>query len=268
MMSRMTKNRKRIAIDLQDSPRPGRSGYHLSRCGGLFCFMAVGGGHCGSCAWRFLPLFILVIPFCFYRQAKPADVSSAPHQGYNNMQKRIKGIRGYLLPSQVKDDDKDEETHKQRGPLQGALDNPADWRFKNWLNVSISASWMRPLRILRFAACFPLFHAGYSFLPSSASRLYTHTTSSSITRQRPPAQGALSRLCSRTPKIIMSRMTKNRIRRAIDLQVPRPLTSNLALWLIGGIWHFCFCLCADFVSPHYRRGSQTVIALTPRLFQA
>jgi len=78
------------------------------------------------------------------------------------MKKQIKGIRGYLLQSQAKDGDEDEETHKQRRPLQGALDDPADWRFKNWLDVSIIASWMRPLWILRFA--FPLFHAGKSFL--------------------------------------------------------------------------------------------------------
>jgi len=62
------------------------------------------------------------------------------------------------MQSQAKDGDQDEETHKQRDPLQGALDGAADWRFKIWLDVSISASWMRPLRILRFA--FPLFYAG------------------------------------------------------------------------------------------------------------
>ena len=58
MVNRMTKNRKRKAIPFQDSPRPGKPGYQTSRRGGLFSFMAVGGGHCGSSALRFLFLFI------------------------------------------------------------------------------------------------------------------------------------------------------------------------------------------------------------------
>jgi len=56
------------------------------------------------------------------------------------------------------DGKQDEETHKQHDPLPGALDDPADWRFINWLDIAVSSGWMRPLWILFFV--FPLFHGG------------------------------------------------------------------------------------------------------------
>ncbi len=75
---------------------------------------------------------------------------------------------------------------------------------------------------------------------AGVSGLRTHITSPSATRQCPPSQEFLSRLCSTMAKRMMNRMTKNRVRKAIDLHLQDspigyfPLTySSLSLCCIS-----------------------------------